>query len=245
MNGLLVKPDAKEQIVEQLLETLGAGSQYRYLRETARASTLMNYGFEACLPDLAQFLLAEVRAMIKSQNTPVSHVVATVTSASCTAVIGIGNSLDNVITGTSGNNQLSGGLGNDSINAGAGNDTYAFGLGGGTDTVSDSGGTADKVLFDSSVDKSVLAFYMSGNDLQFGYVGTSDMGTVQNQSVSGNTVERFELNDGQYLTDSDINTVIQQMAAYAASNSIPFASLGDVKNSPELMNIIVSSWHPA
>ncbi|HEY9871025.1 MAG TPA: calcium-binding protein, partial [Candidatus Obscuribacterales bacterium] len=158
------------------------------------------------------------------------------TLAGTSAINGTGNSLDNVLTGNTAANSLSGA---------AGNDTYVFGAGGGTDTVSDSGGTLEKVLFNASVVKTAVAFFQSGNDLQFGYVGTSDQGTVQNQNISGNTVERFELSDGQFMTDADINTLIQQMAAYAANNSIAFTSLNDVKTSPELMNLIASSWNPA
>jgi Ca2+-binding RTX toxin-like protein len=42
------------------------------------------------------------------------------------AVTGIGNSLDNRITGTAGNNTLQGGLGNDTLDGGAGTDTASY-----------------------------------------------------------------------------------------------------------------------
>jgi Ca2+-binding RTX toxin-like protein len=45
------------------------------------------------------------------------------------AINGVGNALDNVITGNSGNNALSGGDGNDTLIGGAGNDTMNGGLG--------------------------------------------------------------------------------------------------------------------
>jgi glycerophosphoryl diester phosphodiesterase len=45
-----------------------------------------------------------------------------------TALIGTGNSLNNIITGNSGNNSLSGGAGNDSLVGGTGNDTYLFSI---------------------------------------------------------------------------------------------------------------------
>jgi VCBS repeat-containing protein len=45
-----------------------------------------------------------------------------------TALIGTGNSLNNIITGNSGNNTLSGGAGNDSLVGGTGNDTYLFSI---------------------------------------------------------------------------------------------------------------------
>jgi Ca2+-binding RTX toxin-like protein len=42
------------------------------------------------------------------------------------AVTGIGNSLDNRITGSTGNNTLQGGLGNDSLDGGLGTDTASY-----------------------------------------------------------------------------------------------------------------------
>ncbi|PZM78830.1 MAG: hypothetical protein DKT66_23305 [Candidatus Melainabacteria bacterium] len=163
-------------------------------------------------------------------STELENLVLTGTSA----INGTGNGYDNVLTGNSGSNSLSGA---------GGNDTYNFGVGGGTDTVSDSGGTLDKVSFDNSLDKDDIAFFMSGNDLQMGYLGNSDQVTVQSQNVSGNKVERFQLSDGKYLTDSEVNTMIQSMASYAAAHSIGFTSLSDVKSSSDLMNIISNSWH--
>jgi Ca2+-binding RTX toxin-like protein len=43
-----------------------------------------------------------------------------------TAVTGIGNSLDNQVTGTAGNNLLQGGLGNDTLDGGTGTDTASY-----------------------------------------------------------------------------------------------------------------------
>ena len=73
-----------------------------------------------------------------------------------TALIGTGNSLNNIITGNSGNNSLSGGAGNDSLVGGTGNDAYLFSItttslgadtiteavDGGQDTIDFSGTTA-------------------------------------------------------------------------------------------------------
>jgi Ca2+-binding RTX toxin-like protein len=42
------------------------------------------------------------------------------------AITGIGNSLDNRITGTAGNNTLQGGLGNDTLDGGLGTDTASY-----------------------------------------------------------------------------------------------------------------------
>jgi Ca2+-binding RTX toxin-like protein len=150
------------------------------------------------------------------------------------AINATGNGADNVLAGNSASNSLSGG---------AGNDTYQFGVGGGSDTVSDSAGTMDRISFDGGLDEFDIAFFMSGNNLQMGYLGGSDQVTVLNQTISGSQVDRFELSNGKYLTDAEVNTMIQAMSTYATANSIAFTSLSDVKNNSDLMNIVATTWH--
>lgn len=146
-----------------------------------------------------------------------------------------GNSEDNILTGNLGANVLTGG---------AGNDTYVFGKGCNLDTVNDTSGTNDTILFDNTVSQNDVAFFMNGNDLEIGFAGTFDQVTVQGQN-SGNTIENFDLNDGHYLTSSDVNNIISNMSTYAANNSVSFNSLNDVESNQNLMNIIASSWHAA
>lgn len=169
------------------------------------------------------------------------------------AIDGTGNSLDNVITGNSGNNVLTGasgadsligGAGNDGLYGGSGDDTYRLGIGGGSDTIDDAAGSLDVVQFDSGISTSDVAFFMNGNDLQMGY-GTSDLATAAHQSTGGGgpAIEKVELDNGLYMTDSDINLLLQQMTTWANNNNYSITSINDVKASPELMNIIANSWH--
>ena len=147
-----------------------------------------------------------------------------------------GNELDNNIMGNSGNNMLSGGNGNDS---------YIFGLNnGGSDTISDSAGN-DRVLFENSVDKSNIAIYQDGNDLIIDYGSNlgSDRITIKNQSNADNAIEKFELSDGSYISNSDVNQIIQNMTAYVQNNAIEFTGIDSVKNNADLMNLVASAWH--
>ena len=59
-------------------------------------------------------------------------------------VNGVGNRLNNVITGNSGNNILDGGAGNDTLEGGAGNDIFVFGRGYGLDTATGNDSTTGK-----------------------------------------------------------------------------------------------------
>ncbi|MDD5007346.1 MAG: hypothetical protein PHC68_02960, partial [Syntrophorhabdaceae bacterium] len=71
--------------------------------------------------------------------------------------------------------------------------------------------------------------------------GNTDHITVLNQDTTG--IEKVQLSNDLFLTDSDINLLIQQMTAYANSNGISLTTVDDVKNNQELMGMVVSAWH--
>jgi len=154
---------------------------------------------------------------------------------------GTGNDLDNAITGNSGNNTLNGGTGSDTLYGGLGNDTYNFNRNSGSDLIGDDGGS-DKISFASCVGTDV-AFYSNSNDLVFAYGPNNCHLTVQDQNLTGSSIEKVQLYNKTYLTNSEINSVIQQMSAYASSHGIQLTNVNDVKNSQDLMNIIANSWH--
>ena len=171
-------------------------------------------------------------------------------------LVGKGNALDNEITGSYGNDTLYGYDGNDTLNGyigsdtlygGAGNDTYVFSSYQGykdNDIVSDDSGN-DRILFTNSVDKSNIAIYQDGNDLIIDYGSNlgSDRITIKNQSNADNAIEKIELSDGSYISNSDINQIIQNMTAYAQNNAIEFTGIDSVKNNADLMNLVASAWH--
>jgi hypothetical protein len=147
-------------------------------------------------------------------------------------------------TGNSGNNTLTGNTGNNTLNGGLGDDTYVFGTGDGQDVVRDTGGTNDKILFGAGLGTADVAFFMNGTTLEIGYVGNvADKISVQNQSVAINQIDRFELNNGNYLTAADVNQVIQDINTYAAGNSITINSIEDIKGNASLMAIITAAWN--
>ena len=146
-----------------------------------------------------------------------------------------------------GNDTIRGGTGNDTLNGGTGNDLYLFSLNDGQDSIQENDSTTgnlDTVSLDGTITKSNVAIYMQNGNLQIGYQGDSaDLITVQGQNTSTGSIERLQASDGTFMTNSDINTVIQNMASYATSNGISFTSLNDVKNNTGLMNIVAAGWH--
>ncbi|MCX5815001.1 MAG: calcium-binding protein, partial [Proteobacteria bacterium] len=193
----------------------------------------------------------------------ISDNVENLTLTGTDAINGTGNDLANVINGNNGSNILSGlggndtltgkdaddtligGIGNDSLRGGTGSDTYTFSSGDGNDTISDNGSDTlfqDRVLFSNDVLKETIALYQKGSSLFIGY-GDSDKITVSSQTSPDYGIEKIELGNGLFLTDSDINLVIQQMTAFAGSSGIQLTSVDDVKKNQELMGMIVNAWH--
>lgn len=170
-----------------------------------------------------------------------------------TSTNGIGNDMDNVLTGSSsdniltgngGNDTLLGGKGDDKLYGGTGNDTYIFSQGDGQDLIIDTAGDDDNILFNENVTKDNFAIYKDGNDLiiDYGINTGQDIITIKNQLLS-NTIEKIELADGSYISNEDVNQIIQNMTAYAQNNAIEFSGIETVKNNADLMNIVASSWH--
>lgn len=165
----------------------------------------------------------------------------------------IGLNLSDEVYGYSGNDYIStgygndiinGGLGNDKLYGGRGNDTYNFALGNGRDTIYDTRGS-DTVYLDNTVEKNDIAIFMQKSNLiiDYGNFVYQDQVTVLKQRYSAYAVEKVQLNDGTFLTNNDINKIIQSMTAYATNNGIKLSSIETVKNNQDLMNIISNSWH--
>jgi Ca2+-binding RTX toxin-like protein len=168
------------------------------------------------------------------------------------AINGTGNALNNTLTGNVANNILTGGdgadimdggAGSDTLYGNAGNDTYLFNAGSGNDRVSDSLGT-DIIKFGSGVLKQSVAFFKQGVDLIAGFAN-GDRITVSGQSTASTTIERFQLTSGEFLTNTDINVMIQQMSSYAATNGIQLTSVDSVIANQNLMTMVSNSWHAA
>jgi Ca2+-binding RTX toxin-like protein/subtilisin-like proprotein convertase family protein len=155
-----------------------------------------------------------------------------------------GNSLANSLIGNTGLNTLNGGAGNDTLQGGTGNSTYLFALGDGQDTITETGGT-DTLTFNNSIIQLNVAFFQTGGNLQIGYKGsTGDVITIQGQTTASSAVEKFQLSNGNFMTNTDVNLVLQQMTSYANSHpGTDMSSISAVENNTNLMNIVNGGWH--
>ncbi len=148
---------------------------------------------------------------------------------------GTGNTLNNILTGNLGNNTLSG-LG--------GNDTYVINQTGGRDVIVDSSGTNDILSFGSGILKQDIALFASGTSLVLDYKNGNQV-TIQNQVNGASAIEKIQLSDNSYISNNIINTLIQQMAAYATGNGIQLTSADAVRSDNYLNNLVMSAWQTA
>ncbi|MEW5756026.1 MAG: calcium-binding protein [Pseudomonadota bacterium] len=148
-----------------------------------------------------------------------------------------GNERDNTLFGGGGNDQILGAVGNDTLfgqdgedtlDGGPGNDIlvgasgadeYAFGRGAGEDSIYEYDpklGVIDQLTVGTGVTADQLWFRHIGNDLEVSIIGTADRSTFKNWYL-GNVyhVEQFKTADGKTLLDTQVDALVNAMAAFA------------------------------
>jgi Ca2+-binding RTX toxin-like protein len=169
------------------------------------------------------------------------------------AINGIGNTMNNVLTGNIASNTLTGAAGNDTLDGslgadilagGIGSDTYLLGRGYGADLVTENdatSGNTDLALFGSSIAADQLWFRQTGNDLEVSIIGTEDKLNVSNWYLGNQYhVEQFKTSDGRTLLDSQVQNLVQAMAQFAppAAGQTTLSSGYSTSLSP----VIAANW---
>ncbi|MDH6168921.1 Ca2+-binding RTX toxin-like protein [Variovorax boronicumulans] len=130
-----------------------------------------------------------------------------------------GNTASNVLDGGAGNDTLIGGAGTDTLTGGAGNDIYRLDRGFGRDTVVENdatAGNADVALFGADIAAEQLWFRQVGNDLEVSVIGGSDQFLIDDWYLGSQyRVEQFKTNGGKSLLDSQVQNLVQAMAAFS------------------------------
>ncbi len=118
-----------------------------------------------------------------------------------------------------GNDTLTGGQGNDTLQGGLGSDLYLFNRGDGADTWKENDatlGNLDIARFGAGIAHDQIWFRHVGNDLEARVIGTTDKALIKDwYTSSANHIERFEAGDGMALLDSQVDALVQAMAAFA------------------------------
>ncbi len=180
--------------------------------------------------------------------------VENLTLTGARAINGTGNALDNILIGNASANSLSGGAGNDimdggagkdKLSGGAGHDSYLFGRGYGNDTVIENDSTPgnnDSALFGSGISTDQLWFRHAGKDLEVSIIGASGKLTIRNwYSGAAHHIEQFRTADGKVLLDSQVDALVNAMAAFAPPPAGQ-ATLPD-NYQTALAPVIAANWH--
>ncbi len=167
------------------------------------------------------------------------------------SVNGTGNSLANVITGNGaantlsggdGNDTLAGGKGNDILNGGAGSDIFQFTRGDGEDIVQDTSGSSDRMQFGTTINPFDLVISRQANDLRLAVHGTTDQVTIQNwYGGIANQTEVIQSGNGQQLVNSQVDQLLQAMAAFTQQSGLSWDQAID-QRPQDVQTILAANW---
>ncbi|MFQ2060222.1 calcium-binding protein, partial [Aeromonas veronii] len=143
------------------------------------------------------------------------------------------------LVGGDGDDSLLGGVGNDTLNGGNGNDDYHFASGGGHDRILDNQGN-DTLHFDD-ITSDQLWFRRDDKSLVVTIKGGADAVTLGDwYAGAANQVETFVAADGKKLLSSQVQLLVDAMAAFnppvAGGSQFQPVEQGDVQT------LVASSW---
>ena len=239
--------------------TLSGGDGNDTLNGGAGADTMLGgMGNDSYVVDSTADVVTELAGEgTDSVSASVTYALSTdvenLTLTGSAAINGIGNISNNQLAGNAGNNTLNAGDGNDVLEGGAGTDTLIGGLGAdsyrlergyGSDTIQENDSTAgviDIARFGANISTDQLWFRRTGNNLEISVIGGSDRFTVSNWYVGSQyRVEQFKTANGKTLLDSQVQNLVQAMAAFsppaAGQTTLP------TNYSTALSTVIATSW---
>ena len=153
-----------------------------------------------------------------------------------------GNAGNDKLYGGDGNDTLEGGAGNDYLEGYYGDDIYLFGKGDGVDTIYDYHGN-DTIKFKEGISKEDITFVVADGNLSIKY-GDSDAITINGyKNSSSYQIEKIELKNGSFITNSQINKIIQDINAYTSDNGIVGIGHDAIRNDQNMMNLVMSGWN--
>ncbi|WP_169715811.1 calcium-binding protein [Pseudomonas indica] len=153
-----------------------------------------------------------------------------------------GGAGNDTLVGGNGDDTLAGDSGNDSLSGGAGSDTYLFGIGSGEDVIADGAvGGIDTLLFADGVDADQLWFARNGDNLEVSIIGSNDKVTIHSWFWGRDYhVEQFKTSDGKTLQHSQVQTLVDAMAAFDVPSGEGKVVPQDVKDT--LKPILTEAW---
>jgi Ca2+-binding RTX toxin-like protein len=169
-------------------------------------------------------------SFMKSAVAASENIAATITGT---------NSYDRITSGNAGDDVYNLQKGNDRIMDYTGNDTYLFNKGDGKDNIGDDKGS-DTIAFGSGISMDNISFVKENLDLIIKLNGTEDSVNVNKWFRSANNqIEKINFEDGSYLTSSDVNQIVQQIASYSSKAETEVYSTDASSNQQDLTLVTV------
>jgi Ca2+-binding RTX toxin-like protein len=157
----------------------------------------------------------------------------------------LGGAGNDTVTGGSGADQFTGGTGNDTLTGDSGNDLYNFARSDGQDTIIDSNpfsGNQDRARFGATINPLDLVISRQANDLRLAIHGSSDQITVQNWYTSSvNRTETIQAGNGQTLLSTQVDQLIQAMAAFTQQTGLSWDQ-GIDQQPAQVQSILAANW---
>ncbi len=157
----------------------------------------------------------------------------------------LGGAHNDQLIGGSGADQLIGGLGNDTLVGNSGNDTYQFARGDGQDTIQDVDvfvGNQDRALFETTINLLDLILSRQANDLRLAIHGSADQVTVKDWYLGRtNHIETIQAGNGEILLSTQVNQLIQAMAAFSQQSGLTWDQAID-QRPQDVQTVLAASW---
>jgi Ca2+-binding RTX toxin-like protein len=138
---------------------------------------------------------------------------------------------------------ITGGTGTDTLVGGLGDDSYHFARDDGSDVINDfeSSPNNDQVLFGANISHDQLWFSQSGDDLRIDLIGTTDRIVINDwYQDSGNQIETFMTDDGLSLMNTQVDQLVQAMAAFTPPASGEIDLTANLRT--QLEPVITANW---
>ncbi|MGB4069840.1 MAG: calcium-binding protein [Nitrospira sp.] len=157
----------------------------------------------------------------------------------------LGGAGNDQLIGGSGADQLIGGFGNDTLVGNSGNDTYQFARGDGQDTIQDVdvfAGNQDRVLLETTINPLDLVLSRQANDLRLAIHGSADQVTVKDWYLGRtNHIETIQAGNGEILLSTQVNQLIQAMAAFSQQSGLTWEQAID-QRPQDVQTVLAASW---
>jgi Ca2+-binding RTX toxin-like protein len=150
------------------------------------------------------------------------------------------------LDGGAGADTLIGGLGSDVLVGGTGNDLYRFSRGDGQDVIRDQDATVgnrDRLAFGESINPLDLVIERQANDLRLRIHNAGEAVLIGSWYSAGTTnhVETIQTGNGQVLLDTQVDQLLQAMAAFTQQSGLSWDQAID-QQPQQVQAVLAASW---